>query len=117
MIYLVLGATTPLDDKVLEAMLAFLKEEYGNPSSVHALGREARAAIERSREKVADTLNADLKEIVFTSGGTESVNAVHKGVAFASHGRARHFILSAAWPNRGVECAGQATNHDCSVSP
>ncbi|MGH7739955.1 MAG: cysteine desulfurase family protein, partial [bacterium] len=94
-VYLDHAATTPLDATVLEAMLPYLQGAFGNPSSVHAAGREARAALERSREKIAMTLNADPKEIVFTSGGTESVNAVHKGVAWASSGQARHFIVSA----------------------
>ncbi|HVM32865.1 MAG TPA: cysteine desulfurase family protein [bacterium] len=115
-IYLDHAASTPLDEKVLEAMLPYLKEEFGNPSSVHAYGREARAAIERAREKVAFTLNADLKEIVFTSGGTESVNAVHKGVAYASHGRARHFVVSAVEHSCVLESADWLTNQGFPVS-
>ncbi|HET9870842.1 MAG TPA: cysteine desulfurase family protein, partial [bacterium] len=115
-VYLDHAATTPLDPEVLEAMLPYLKEEFGNPSSVHAWGREARAALERSREKIAFTLNADLKEIVFTSGGTESVNAVHKGVAWASPGKARHFIVSAVEHSCVAETAEWLTNQGYPVT-
>jgi len=95
MIYFDHAASTPLDEKVLEAMMPFLKGEYGNPSSVHGQGRAAKAAVELARQQVADTLNADTKEIVFTSGGTESINLAHKGAAFANRGGKTHFILSA----------------------
>jgi cysteine desulfurase len=115
-VYLDHAASTPLDPQVLEAMLPYLKEEFGNASSVHAYGREARAAIERSREKIAFTLNADLKEIVFTSGGTESVNAVHKGVAFATHGKARHFVISSIEHSCVLEAAEWLTNQGFPVT-
>jgi cysteine desulfurase len=116
MIYLDHAATTPLDEKVLEAMMRYMKEEYGNPSSVHSAGREARGAIERSREMVALTLNADPKEIVFTSGGTESVNAVHKGAAFAFHGKYRHIIISSVEHHCVLECAEWLTTQGFSVT-
>src|SRR5579859_1149276 len=115
-VYLDHAASTPLDPQVLEAMLPYLKEEFGNASSVHAYGREARAAIERAREKIAFTLNADLKEIVFTSGGTESVNAVHKGVAFATHGKARHFVISSIEHSCVMETAEWLTNQGFPVT-
>jgi len=73
-VYLDNAATTALDDRVIEAMLPFMKEHYGNPSSVHSHGREVRTAIERSRKKVAELLNASPSEIFFTSGGTEADN-------------------------------------------
>lgn len=73
-VYLDNAATTRLDETVLEAMLPFLKGTFGNPSSIHAFGREARAAVEQSRKKVADLLGAAPGEIFFTSGGTESDN-------------------------------------------
>jgi cysteine desulfurase len=104
MIYLDHAASTPLDEKILEAMLPFMKEDFGNPSSVHAKGRDARAALERAREKVAETLNADPKEIVFTSGGTESVNTVLKGAAFAHRSKGTHFILSSIEHHCVLEC-------------
>ncbi|WP_288370015.1 cysteine desulfurase family protein [uncultured Algoriphagus sp.] len=73
-VYLDNAATTAMDDRVIEAMLPFMKNHYGNPSSVHSHGREVRTAIERSRKKVAELLNASPSEIFFTSGGTEADN-------------------------------------------
>ena len=105
MIYFDHAATTPLDEKVLEAMMPYLKGEFGNPSSVHGLGRDAKGAIENARQKISDTLNADPREIVFTSGGTESVNTVHKGVAFAHRNKGSHFIISSIEHHCVLECA------------
>ena len=73
-VYLDNAATTSMDDRVIEAMIPFMKNHYGNPSSVHSHGREVRTAIERSRKKVAELLNATPGEIFFTSGGTEADN-------------------------------------------
>ena len=72
------AATTALDEEVLEAMLPYMKNHFGNPSAIHAYGRETRAAIERSRKTVAKYLNASTGEIFFTSGGTESSNMAIK---------------------------------------
>jgi cysteine desulfurase len=83
-VYLDHNATTPLDERVLEAMLPHLRGNYGNPSSVHAPGREARAALDRAREQVAALVNAHPSQVIFTSGGTEANNAALKGAAFAS---------------------------------
>jgi cysteine desulfurase len=84
-VYLDNAATTAMDDRVIEAMLPFMRNHYGNPSSVHSHGREVRAAIERSRKKVAELLNASPSEIFFTSGGTEADNtAIICGIE--SHG-------------------------------
>jgi cysteine desulfurase len=84
-VYLDNAATTAIDDRVIEAMLPFIRNHYGNPSSVHSHGREVRAAIERSRKKVAELLNASPSEIFFTSGGTEADNtAIICGIE--SHG-------------------------------
>jgi cysteine desulfurase len=110
------AATTPLDENVLEAMKPYLIGDFGNPSSVHHYGREARAAMERSRETIAATLSCDPKEIVFTSGGTESVNSILKGAAFASPPRARHLIVSAVEHSCVLECADYLTNHGYSVT-
>ncbi|MCH7398531.1 cysteine desulfurase [Belliella sp. DSM 107340] len=68
------AATTAMDDRVIDAMIPYMKEHYGNPSSVHSHGREVRSAIEKSRKKVAELLNASPSEIFFTSGGTEADN-------------------------------------------
>lgn len=73
-IYLDNAATTPIDPEVVEAMLPFLKDEYGNPSSIHQLGNRTRVAIEQARKTVAELLNAHPSEIFFTSGGTEADN-------------------------------------------
>lgn len=84
-IYFDNAATTPLDERVLEAMLPYMREYYGNPSSVHSPGREVRTAIEKARKKVAELLNANPSEIFFTSGGTEADNtAIFCGIE--SHG-------------------------------
>lgn len=72
------AATTALDPEVLEAMMPFMSDHYGNPSSIHSFGRFTRAAIEKSRKKVAELLNASTGEIFFTSGGTESNNMILK---------------------------------------
>ena len=73
-VYLDNAATTPMDDRVIEAMLPFMRGHFGNPSSVHSHGREVRTAIEKARKKVAELLNASPSEIFFTSGGTEADN-------------------------------------------
>jgi cysteine desulfurase len=97
-IYLDHNATTPVDQAVLEAMLPFLREAYGNASSMHAVGRTAREAVERAREQVARTIGAEAREIVFTSGGTEADNQAVLGVvalARPPEGRPAHVITSA----------------------
>ena len=81
-IYLDNNATTPLHPEVLEAMLPGLRENYGNPSSIHSFGRSARVQLDEAREKVAHLINAQSSEIIFTSGGTEANNLALLGVAF-----------------------------------
>jgi cysteine desulfurase len=87
-IYLDHGATTPLEPAVLEAMLPWLQSSFANPSSLHAPARAARAAVEDARARVAALLGCRPAEIIFTSGGTESVNAALRGIGFAQQ-RAR----------------------------
>ena len=94
MIYLDYNATTPIDKSVAEAMLPFIHGNYGNPSSSHDYGIAARKAVERAREQVARLLNANPKEIVFTSGGSESNNMVIKGVAYSFREKGNHIITS-----------------------
>ena len=88
------AATTPLDPAVLEAMMPYLTEQFGNPSSVHALGRRARFAVEDARERVAAVLGCEPAEVVFTSGGTEADNAAIRGVLGHPDRRGPGFITS-----------------------
>src|SRR5438477_4059858 len=81
MIYLDYNATTPMCDEARAAMLPYLDRHFGNPSSVHAAGREARAAIDDARDKLAVLLRAKPHELIFTSGGTESCNLAVLGLA------------------------------------
>jgi cysteine desulfurase len=94
-IYLDFNASTPLASEVVEAMLPFLTEHYGNPSSQHWAGAPARAAVERARTQVATLVGCDADEIVFTSGGTESNNHALQGVFFANRDRGDHIVTSA----------------------
>lgn len=94
MIYLDNAATTHLDNEVLEAMLPYLKQEYGNPSAIYGIGKQASEAIDEARRKVAKAIGADLEEIYFTSGGSEADNAAIKGVARANRNRGRHIITT-----------------------
>ncbi len=93
-IYFDNAATAKLDDEVLKEMLPYLKDNYGNPSSIYKLGREARKAIEDSREKIAKVLNCKANEIYFTAGGSESDNTAIKGIAKANKKRGNHIITS-----------------------
>ena len=93
MIYLDHNATTPVDPRVREAMLPSLGENFGNPSSPHAPGRAAREAVEKARRQTASLIGAKPDEIVFTSGGTESVNTAIRGALAAQPGK-RHIVTS-----------------------
>jgi len=93
--YLDYNATTPIDPLVVDALLPWLTEGFGNPSSNHPYGRKAKQAVELARADVARLLGADSSEIVFTSGGTESNNQALIGVALANNNRGRHIITSA----------------------
>lgn len=93
-IYFDNSATTKLDKKVLEEMIPYLTENYGNPSSIYKIGRENRKAVEEAREKVAKALNANPNEIYFTAGGSESDNTAIKGIAYANKEKGNHIITS-----------------------
>jgi cysteine desulfurase len=93
-VYLDNAATTPVAPQVLEAMEPYLSERYGNASSLHGKGREAKQALEESRAKIAEFLGADPSEIVFTSGATEANNLALKGFAFANRNKGKHIITS-----------------------
>ena len=93
-IYLDHAATTPLRREVLDAMLPYFTESFGNPSSAHAFGRAARAGLDEAHERVAARLHAEPREIVFTSGGTEANNLALKGAAWAGKARGHRIVTS-----------------------
>jgi cysteine desulfurase len=92
-IYMDYGATTPVDQRVVDAMIPWLREHFGNPASrSHAWGWEAEAAVEKAREQVATLVGADPREIVWTSGATESINLALKGAAHFYKTRGKHIV-------------------------
>ena len=93
MIYLDNAATTPLLEEVLDEMLPYMKENYGNPSSIHKLGRQANNALELARKRIAKLINLQGK-VVFTSGATEANNLALKGIAYAMRHKGNHIITS-----------------------
>jgi len=93
-VYLDNSATTKVDERVLEAMLPYFTEGYGNASSLHSFGREASKAMEASRSKVAELINANADEMIFTAGGTESDNIAIRGVAAALKEKGNHIITT-----------------------
>ena len=93
-VYLDYNATTPLAPEVIKAMLPYMDNVFGNPSSLHIYGLEAKKAVEGARKKVANLLHAHSDEIIFTSGGTEANNLAIKGVAFSMRGVGKHIITS-----------------------
>ena len=93
-IYMDHNATTPMHPDVIKAMMPYYEEVFGNPSSIHEFGQEARKALEESREKVARLLGALPEEIVFTGSGTEADNLAIKGICFANESKGKHIITS-----------------------
>ncbi len=98
------SATTPVAPQVLEAMLPYFSEKFGNASSLHSFGQEAKEALEESREKVAGLLGAKPEEIVFTSGGTESDNLALKGIARKNRKSGKHIITTQVEHPAILEC-------------
>jgi len=96
------SATTRVSDKALEAMLPYLKDSYGNASSIYKKGREAKIAVETARDKMAALLGAQPKEIFFTSGGSEANNWAIKGVALAMAQRGKKHIITSAFEHHAV---------------
>ena len=88
-------ASTPVNPRVMEAMLPYLNEFYGNPQSLHSFGQETASAIESAREKVAQLIEAETEEVFFTSSGTESNNFAIKGMAFAQRAKGKNIVVSA----------------------
>jgi len=104
-IYLDYAATTPTHPEVVTAMLPYFAESFGNASSIHSYGQEAKQALEEARSKVASLIGAGSEEIVFTSGGTEADNCAIKGVAYANQSRGNHIITSAIEHHAVIESA------------
>jgi len=93
-IYMDYASTTPIDPRVIEAMLPYMREVFGNTMSPHAWGMEAREALEKARETIASFIGANPMELIFTSSATESNNLAIKGAAFANKDKGRHIITS-----------------------
>ena len=94
-VYLDNNATTRIADEVRQAMTPYLERDYGNPSSIYDMGREAKEAVERARRQIARLINARPRSVIFTSGGSEADNMAFKGVAFACGDRGKHIITTA----------------------
>ena len=88
------AATTPVKDEVLQEMLPYFTNNFGNPSSIYSIGRRSKKAVENARTKVAKAIGCQEKEIYFTSCGSESDNLAVKGVAFANKNKGNHIITS-----------------------
>ena len=116
MIYLDHAATTPLHPAALEAMLPFLEGKFGNPSSLHHLGKEAKFAVEWARESVADLLNARPAEIVLNSGATEGNNHALKGIAAHLAGKGRHIVATQIEHDAVLHPLNQLENIGCEVT-
>ena len=93
-IYLDHGATTAVDERVLNKMIPYFNISYGNPSSIYGIGRQNKMVIERARQEVAKVINCNPKEIYFTSCGSESDNLALKGIMYANKGKGKHIITS-----------------------
>ena len=114
-IYLDNSATTQIDPKVLEAMMPYLTEKFGNASSIHYFGQETRAAVDKARHQVAELLNARPAEVVFTSGGTESNNLAIKGI-IGSRVSSSHVIISSIEHPAVREVCSDLEKHGCEVT-
>ncbi len=110
------SATTPVDQEVVGAMLPFLTEKFGNASSIHFFGQEARAAVERARHQVAEIINARPTEIVFTSGGTEANNLAIRGLVEANEKYGKHIITSQIEHSAVKEVCQDLEKRGCEVT-
>jgi len=114
LIYLDNAASTPVHEKVVEEMIPFFKEQYGNPSSIHKYGRLANLAIQNARKRIADMINADSNEILLTSGGTESNNTAIYGISYQSKGK--HVITSSIEHDAILEPCKRLEKEGCRIS-
>lgn len=115
-IYMDHAATTPTAPEVLDVMLPYFSDNYGNASSLHSFGRDSREVIEDARSRVAKFINAEPSEIYFTSGGTESDNLALKGIAWRNKSRGRHIITSAIEHPAILETCRALTNQGFEVT-
>ena len=115
-VYLDHAATTPVRPEVVEIMSEYMLEVYGNPSSVHSFGREARKAVDKAREQVANLIGAGPEEIVFTGGGTEADNLAIKGIAEAQAKKGNHIITSAIEHHAVLHTCEYLEKHGCKVT-
>jgi cysteine sulfinate desulfinase/cysteine desulfurase-like protein len=106
-VYLDNSATTPIDRRVVDAMIPFLTEKYGNASSIHFFGQEAKAAVDEARHKVADLIKARPAEIVFLSGGTEANNLAIRGLCEAVESHGKHISNRTLSRARSLCCDGK----------
>lgn len=115
-VYMDYAATTPVDPRVLKAMRPYFFKKCGNTMSLHAWGREAKEALEDSREKVASLMNAEPREVIFTSSATESNNTALKGISFANKNKGNHIIISQIEHDCVLESAHWLEKHGFEVS-
>ena len=111
-IYLDHNATTPVDAEVVEAMLPYLNIKFGNASSVHSFGRDAKVALENARERIAQIINCEPSELYFTSGGTESDNLAVLGTAYQLENKKNHIIVGATEHHAVLESAEHLAHHE-----
>jgi cysteine desulfurase len=105
-IYMDYAASTPIDPRVIKTMLPYLKNYFGNSSSLHNFGNKSAEALEKSREIIAKIISADPREIIFTASATESNNLALKGIAFANREKGRHILISSIEHDCVLESAG-----------
>ena len=115
-IYLDNSATTPIDPRVVEAMLPYLTDKFGNASSIHFFGQEARAAVDKARHQAAAIINSRPNEIVFTSGGTEANNLAIRGLLEANEKYGRHIVTSEIEHSAVKSVCADLEKHGCEVT-
>jgi cysteine desulfurase len=115
-VYFDYAATTPVDKRVVKAMEPYFFEKFGNTMSLHSFGQEAKFVLDKSRQVLANLINAEPNEIIFTGSATESNNLALKGVAFANKSRGNHIIISSIEHPCIIESAKWLTKHGFEVT-